>query len=545
MRDKTKAPDAPEPELKPANENPWYVLMTLAGEQEGEEIDWELHKKNAKLWNEYSGVVYGTSGVQRAIEHGLVFKTDGQTGVTSRRILDGFPREWSKRHGPDAPIPKMPGRNDPANLSGTDFENLFSVSNMYFPSELNLKGSRFQKDALFSECGFAKTVDLSGAEIAGGADFTGSCFISDVHAENLKIGANLHLDGAAVDGDLNMARVSVGGPAGLEKITVKGDALFDHGRFGQPCDFSGSKFGDRASFSSTVFEGSVKFISSVFSDRCSFSLAKFFEGANYSGSGFSGVATFRAACFSSDADFTTATFYDRVDFGEAVFQGCSKNHTVESFSPARFASTDFKGPVDFSYATFVSSYPDFSGAVMPEKTTFSATSKHWPARTNQNSEQAKDCCATIRHILAKQGLPEDEHFFFRREMYFAGQIGSIWQRLPYLLFGLFSDYGYSMARPALWLAGLWAFGFAAFWGYLAGCCVPAPLEVVTRPMGSAMGLSFSNLFPLFGFGRVFFGAEFMASLPPVLKLLAGFQTVASLPLLFFLGLGLRQRFRLR
>jgi hypothetical protein len=35
------------------------------------------------------------------------------------------------------------------------------------------------------------------------------------------------------------------------------------------------------------------------------------------------------------------------------------------------------------------------------------------------------------------------------------------------------------------------------------------------------------------------------ALPPVLKLLAGFQTVASLPLLFFLGLGLRQRFRLR
>ncbi|WP_375697897.1 hypothetical protein [Pseudophaeobacter sp. TrK17] len=130
-------------------------------------------------------------------------------------------------------------------------------------------------------------------------------------------------------------------------------------------------------------------------------------------------------------------------------------------------------------------------------------------------------------------------------MYFAGQIGSIWQRLPYLLFGLFSDYGYSMARPALWLAGLWAFGFVAFWGYLMGCCVPAPLEEVSAPMGSAMGLSFSNLFPLFGFGRVFFGAEFMASLPPVLKLLAGFQTVASLPLLFFLGLGLRQRFRLR
>ncbi|UWR59569.1 hypothetical protein [Phaeobacter inhibens] len=130
-------------------------------------------------------------------------------------------------------------------------------------------------------------------------------------------------------------------------------------------------------------------------------------------------------------------------------------------------------------------------------------------------------------------------------MQFASKIGSIWQRLPYLLFGLFSEYGYSILRPTLWLLGVWAFGFAAFWGYLSGCCVPAPDGVIERPMGAAMGLSVSNLFPLFGFGRLYFGVEFMQSLPAVLKTLSGLQTVVSLPLLFFLGLGLRQRFRLR
>lgn len=64
-------------------------------------------------------------------------------------------------------------------------------------------------------------------------------------------------------------------------------------------------------------------------------------------------------------------------------------------------------------------------------------------------------------------------------------------------------------------------------------------------MGSAMALSFSNLYPLFGFGRVYFGADFMMKLPAVLKTLAVFQAVASLPLLLFPGLALRQRFRLR
>ncbi|MEP5376638.1 MAG: hypothetical protein ABJQ14_12755, partial [Hyphomicrobiales bacterium] len=43
------------PDLKPANENPWYVLATLYGEQDGEEIDWELHEKNRRAWNAWAG----------------------------------------------------------------------------------------------------------------------------------------------------------------------------------------------------------------------------------------------------------------------------------------------------------------------------------------------------------------------------------------------------------------------------------------------------------------------------------------------------------
>ncbi|SLN47087.1 hypothetical protein ROA7450_02326 [Roseovarius albus] len=38
-------------DLKPANENRWYVLMTLYGEQDGDEIDWALHEKNVAAWN--------------------------------------------------------------------------------------------------------------------------------------------------------------------------------------------------------------------------------------------------------------------------------------------------------------------------------------------------------------------------------------------------------------------------------------------------------------------------------------------------------------
>ena len=37
--------------LKPANENPWYVLMTLYGEQVGDEVHQALHARNRRVWN--------------------------------------------------------------------------------------------------------------------------------------------------------------------------------------------------------------------------------------------------------------------------------------------------------------------------------------------------------------------------------------------------------------------------------------------------------------------------------------------------------------
>ncbi|MVO16055.1 hypothetical protein GO984_09545 [Rhodobacteraceae bacterium CY05] len=129
-------------------------------------------------------------------------------------------------------------------------------------------------------------------------------------------------------------------------------------------------------------------------------------------------------------------------------------------------------------------------------------------------------------------------------MYFASRHEEPLRRLPYQVYRYFSDYGHSIARPVIGLTIIWAFGFACFWGYLASCCVPSPTEIIDHPMGTAMALSFSNLFPLFGFGRTFL-SEVLNDLPTSLSVLSGVQTIFSLPLLFFLGLGLRQRFRLR
>ena len=85
----------------------------------------------------------------------------------------------------------------------------------------------------------------------------------------------------------------------------------------------------------------------------------------------------------------------------------------------------------------------------------------------------------------------------------------------------------------------WGLGAACYWHYLATQTGQA------LALGTAAAFSFSNLFQIFGFGRLHFDTLVMKDLPTVLKVYAGVQTVAALPLLFFLGLGLRQRFRLR
>ena len=140
--------------------------------------------------------------------------------------------------------------------------------------------------------------------------------------------------------------------------------------------------------------------------------------------------------------------------------------------------------------------------------------------------------------MTRQTLPEEAHFFFRYEMNAAALIGGIGQRLPYGLFCLFSDFGYSIARPVNWLAGVYGLGLGALFGWFAES------YNLLHALGLAAVTSFANMLPIFGFQRVYL-ADVYKALPPALQLISGAQTVLAFVFLFFLGLGLRTRFRLK
>ena len=88
-------------------------------------------------------------------------------------------------------------------------------------------------------------------------------------------------------------------------------------------------------------------------------------------------------------------------------------------------------------------------------------------------------------------------------------------------------------------------GTILYAGYFGSLDFAATGHTVENEWVAAAGLSASNTVPGFAFGRTHYDRDFLTALDWPIKLAAGFQSVLGIILLFFLGLGLRTRFRLR
>jgi hypothetical protein len=359
----------------------------------------------------------------------------------------------------------------------------------------------------------------------------------------------------------------------LSKSDFSNTVVLERAIFASPADFSLATFGADADFSSATFCAYVGFFRAIFSADASFSSAAFSVNADFSAATFYGYAELWSVTFSGDASFWTATFSADVSFSYATFRAKASYwsatfsaHAVfnstsftgyADFSGTRFGSADrecgaldltnaqFEKPASFRDAVFLWRFPVLAATIFHDKTTFTAKAANWPDTrprwpheaefwrdTGQDAEEARESCAAIRQSLAKQGLPEEEHFFFRREMRFAGRAAPWHQKPLYGAFWALSDYGLSVWRPVVWLALVWLAGVIALWGVALDQC-PGP-----------MGHSGANVFAFFRFLQTYYPGC-TESLPDWIKQVSGAQTVFSYILLFFLGLGLRARFRLR
>lgn len=522
---------------KPAEQNPWYVIMTLHGEQDGDDIDKKLHEKNRKYWNAWA----------------CQNLTDMEKEELSRKIKIRFDdlMEWDlikkdfyeryNSRNVDVPIPDP---KDTIDFSDTEFSKALCVERMLFNG-----------NADFRNVSFCNNTSFISANFRGKADFVGAKFYGKAYFINTKFRKRADFWYAEFNNQVNLIGAIFSEEADFNLVKFADNSDFSYVKFNENAEFVMAKFSGATEFYKTKFntlEGHTIFERATFNDQVSFGSSEFY-----------GPTLFTETMFKKEAFFNSSEHYVNTDFSRASFEKpayfINTQFNASGMDTICFNNCLFQRTVNFNRTTFKNKYPDMEGMSMIEGAYFSAKDEYWPKENKINRpatdngidvllEKAKTACSVVRHSLGKNGLPDEEHAFYRREMRLASQIGGWRQRIPYWLFGVFSEFGYSIKRPTFWLLVLWAIPAIVY--FLFFLCEYSRLslavkDVICYGVMNASGISTANIFLFAGFHNQFFTSDFITSLHPFIKIVGTLQTVFSIPLLFFLGLGMRTRFRLR
>lgn len=388
-------------------------------------------------------------------------------------------------------------------------------------------GSRIE----FSETNFPNVVVLEKWVFSGIVWFEGVTFSEDAHFKSAAFGVdglrNHAFFGSVTFSDrVTFEKATFGGRASFGACTFSGRAIFRDARFREPATFRSSCFQGFASFESADFAEEAHFGSVVFAEYAGFSAVGFRGIANFESAKFFGVAAFEGAVFNGFGWFEAAHFEGDVDFSNA----------------------NFGSKTDFSSVTFGGGVPEFYERKFHQDTDFTTEPENWPEISRALSEgearESKRAYTRLRQVMSELHKPDDEHFFGRQEMRCKALLEGRFHRAVSWAFGVVSDYGHSVGRPVL---GLF-YVILLPWAVLPWVCVMSEVcPAAGSPMAGwkELALSVSNTFSFFGFHRLYFNVEELRNREGWMLVLGAVQTVCGFGLLFFLGLGLRNRFRLK
>lgn len=451
--------DDPEtPRKEPGGENPWYVLMTIAGTQP-EPGDLNFHDRNRRYWNGWQAQALTDDQKQWLIREGRATQRD--LAPLQEEEQAKIAGELAVRAGVDVAI--RPGET-------------ISLEDVGLARTLDCGGYVFAAEASFD--------GISGSMLV----LDGATFLDRLSCEHARI-RHLHLVDAFLRGDFDCQQSEV------ETLILRGATL-------------------------------------------------------------SGRALFRRARIATGAEFDRARFSGFVSFESAEVNGW-----------ARFHDSSFRGPMDFSGAKFHSdggsafarsTPPEFFNAALHEDTDFSDVRWPDPPASRDEAIEHRRAYERLKLLMDSQKKTHDEHMFFRMEMR-CREIEAPGTLVTWgsKLFGLVSDYGWSVARPLLALLILWLTGAAligmAEWGdaclgHAGYDCLSPPADAAfpAKPLGlfQSLFLGLTSTFAFTGIGRSFMADE-LGSLTAFSEIVAGAQMILGPVLIFLLLLALRNRFRMR
>ena len=578
--------EAKEPVLKPASDNPWYVLATVCGEHTGGEIDWDLHARNRRIWNGWACLRLSPEerdelAKRLGIDVGDLHSLDQEE---LERIDSAFKeRMGSKRRNPFGGVyPPYVGPNMNIDFSNTEFfpkegEKGYRVcfEGFVFPGKADFTNSVFSHDVEFRRAEFLERAGFHNSRFEGEAKFTGARFRSDASFSatsfskadytNVLFNSYALFDSAKFESKACFSGASFNHLALFENAEIAG-ADFSHAVFflrdsdycadgsfdknGKAASFRGSSFHGQANFFSAEFGAGANFGGVAFNSPVDFSSTKFISKCmkiDFIGSDFHGVS-FSSAEFNCVVEFFSCTFHGKVDFTKVIFN-----------CPVRFETARFVGYENqpmMGHENLESGVPAFYDATFRQDTRFPLAYSHWPGITRENATDAKEAYAALRLAMEDLKKVEDAQFFARQELRCKARSEDWFTGRLLAAYGVFSDFGHSVGRPLLWLVGfgiLFAFAYAAAFlpsGLISGeqtygAAVQSCLAGDgCMPFCRGLGLSAVSSSPFLG-GKVLYFGRALVEGPIWLGVLTGIQTTIAIVLLFLFGLALRNRFRLR
>ena len=511
-----------EPELKPASENPWYVLMTVAGEQtDGNSVsfDKELHVRNRRYWSGWIAEHLSKEEKSFLLDEEIISNED--IAPLNQSELDDVREALIDRLGsvPDGVF---------GEVSGMFRENRFTekliCDGFVFPCSVYFDKALFEKYFRFHDAVFLSSADFRRANFRSYAEFWRTRFLGGKGSGYCALFREARFDG----------------PVHFLRTTFSGRTAFDHALFTgkdlleQSADFSEAKFLGGADFDETEFR-----------NIANFKQAEFRGYADYFNAQFNRTVEFSLAIFGMEADFEGARFGRNADFHGSTFSGQSR------FQNAIFsATTTFKGVV---FEGTEAKPPEFYDAHLHEDTNWEDINT-WPQpKSGQDTKEFIRAYERLKLLMDTQGKVSSALMFQRQELRSResenpGSINSYALRM----FRCFSEYGWSIKRPAVGVFVCTLFGWMAIflsqaltYGRERVCqVVDGRVEPGHLELAISIKLAVSNIFGVLGFNQTFMHDK-LACLTPFSETVSMVQGVLGLILFFLLGLALRNRFRIK
>lgn len=281
-----------------------------------------------------------------------------------------------------------------------------------------------------------------------------------------------------------------------------------------------TRHGSSINFSGYIFPGNIFF------ENCTFNLIASWEGAI-----FLRDARFLGSKFKVVANFTETIFNSYANFNGCVFSSWSA-----------FTNTAFNKGASFEDSKFLEKAPFFDGAEINGSLNFNNTG--WlELRTKSPNYEDILSFAALKREMSQAHMHREEMDFFSKELEYRALIGNSKDRTLISLYREISDFGRSIADPLAWLVTTFILMLCVYWASFFDYPSASGLNKATY-------LSKSASIPFIPQDKII--AEKMnitnnlsAVKVNALNLLRSIQMVISTVLLFLIGLGIRNRFRIK